>query len=268
MDDIGVMAAVAVVGSEIDELEPSYEQARMRTDWPQWKAAIDVELQNLRAAGTWEVVERPDDVNVVDSKWVFRLKKDAKGKVIKWKAWLVARGFTQVYGVDYFETFAPVARLTSVRSILAIAARNNWEIYMFDFHSAYLNGILDDGETIYMEQPPHHEVANHSRYVVKLRKSLYGLKQAGRKWYDTLCHSLADIGFQRSMADPAVFYVHVGNDTVMLFIHVDDTTITGSSSLLINEFKKRIAKRFDITDLGQISWLLGLAIVRDCTKRT
>src|SRR5271168_196197 len=268
MDDIGVIAAVAVVGSEIDELEPSYEQARMRTDWPQWKAAIDVELQNLRAAGTWEVVERPDDVNVVDSKWVFRLKKDAKGKVVKWKARLVARGFTQVYGVDYFETFAPVARLASVRSILAIAARNDWEIYMFDFHSAYLNGILDDGETIYMEQPPHHEVADRARYVVKLRKSLYGLKQAGRKWYDTLCHSIADIGFQRSMADPAVFFAHVGNDTVILFIHVDDTTITGSSSLLINEFKKRITKRFDITNLGEISWLLGLAIVRDRTKRT
>ena len=109
---------------------------------------------------------------------------------------------------------------------------------MFNFHSAYLNGVLDndDGETIYMEQPPHHEVADCARYVVKLKKSLYGLKQAGRKWYDTLCHSLADIGFQRSMADPAVFFARVGRDVVILFIHVDDTTITGSSASLISIF--------------------------------
>jgi hypothetical protein len=266
-DEVGALAAVAIVDDELDAIEPSYEEARTRSDWPQWKEAIDVELRNLEQAGTWEVVERPGGVNIVDSKWVFRLKKNAKGEVIKWKARLVARGFTQVYGVDYFETFAPVARLASVRSILAIAARNDWEILMFDFHSAYLNGILDNGETIYMEQPPHHEVADRSRYVVKLRKSLYGLKQAGRKWYDTLCHSLADIGFQRSTVDPAVFFVPVGGDVVVLFIHVDDSTITGSSTTLIDVFKRRIAERFDITDLGPVSWLLGLAVVRDRTKR-
>ena len=108
-------------------------------------------------------MERPEGVNVVDSKWVFWLKKDAKGNVVKWKARLVVRGFTQVQGVDYFETFAPVVRLVSIRFILAIAARNNWEVNMFDFHSAYLNGILNEGEIIYMEQPPYHEVADRSR---------------------------------------------------------------------------------------------------------
>ena len=117
----GVMAAITVVSTEEDELEPSYEQACRRSDWPQWKQAIDVELENLKAAGTWEIVERPEGVNVVDSKWVFRMKKDAKGKVIKWKARLVARGFTQIYGVNYFETFAPVVRLALIRIILAIA---------------------------------------------------------------------------------------------------------------------------------------------------
>jgi hypothetical protein len=262
------MAAIAAAGPEADELEPSYEEARKRSDWPQWQAAIEVELANLKEAGTWEIVERPQNINVVDSKWVFRMKKDAKGNVVKWKARLVARGFTQIYGVDYFETFAPVARLASIRTILAIAARNDWEIDMFDFHSAYLNGILDDGEDIYMEQPPHRETVDRSRYVVKLRKALYGLKQAGRKWYDTLCNSLAELGFKKSMADPAVFYVHVGNEIVILFIHVDDSTITGSSIDLIKEFRARIAQRFEITDLGSISWLLGLAIGRDRAAHT
>ena len=195
VEDDETVSMAAVANAESDEVEPTYEEARRRSDWPEWRNAIDMELQNLKDAGTWDVVERPGDANVVDSKWVFQLKKDAKGKVIKWKACLVARGFTQVYGVDYFATFAPVARLASIQFILAIATRNNWEIFMFDFHLAYLNGVLSDGETIYMEQPPHHEVADHTRYVMKLHKSLYGLKQAGKKWYDTLSGSLVAIGF-------------------------------------------------------------------------
>lgn len=266
-DDEAATMAAMVVG-EVDEVEPSYEEARVRSDWPEWRKAIDIELESLKSAGTWDVVERPANVNVVDSKWVFRLKKDAKGRVIKWKARLVARGFTQVQGVDYFETFAPVARLASIRFILAVAARNDWEINMFDFHSAYLNGVLSDGETIYMEQPPYHEVADRSRYVVKLRKSLYGLKQAGRRWYDTLCVALGRIGFRRSLADPAVFFIHVGDDVAILFIHVDDTTITGSSTHLVEELEQEIGKSFDITHLGPVSWLLGLAITRDRAKRT
>ena len=139
--------------------------------------------------------------------------------------------------------------------------QNDWEIFMFNFHSAYLNGVLDDSEIIYMEQPPYHEVASHSRYVVKLCKSLYGLKQAGRKWYDMLCGGLADIGFQKSVADPAVFFIHTGSNIVFLFIHVDDTTMTGSSMDLIKKYEQQIGEMFDITHLGPVSWLLGLAII-------
>src|SRR5271168_1023683 len=139
---------------------------------------------------------------------------------------------------------------------------------MFDFHLAYLNGVLDDDEIIYMEQPPHHEIKERSRYVVKLKKSLYGLKQAGRKWYNSLCCSLVKIGFTRSTADPGVFYVQVGGGMIVLAIHVDDTPIAGSTAKLVNEFKGRIDEKFKITDLGSISWLLGLSIERDCAART
>ena len=137
---------------------------------------------------------------------------------------------------------------------------------MFDFHSAYLNGVLDDDETIYMEQVPYHEVASHSHYVVKLCKSLYGLKQAGRKWYDTLCGSLVIIGFQKSMADPAVFFVHTGSNIVFLFIHVDNTTMTGSSMDLIKKYEQKIREMFDIMHLGPVLWLLGLTIIQDHSK--
>ena len=139
---------------------------------------------------------------------------------------------------------------------------------MFDFYSAYLNGILDDREMIYMEQPPHHEVADHTCYVLKLQKSLYGLKQAGRKWYNTLCGLLTGIGFQRSLADPAIFFAYIGGNVVILFIHVDNTTITGSSTSLNKEFKKWIGEHFEITDLESTLWLLGLAIERDRTMQT
>ena len=170
--------------------------------------------------------------------------------------------------MDYFETFAPVARLVSIQFIFARAARNDWEINMFNFHSAYLNGVLNEGETIFMEQPPHHEMADCSRYIVKLRKSLYGLKQARRKWYDTLCKVLIDIGFQRSAADPVVFFICMGNDIAILFIHVDDMTMTGSSPSLIDKLEHQIGETFEITHLGPVSWLLGLAISRNRSRRT
>jgi len=154
----GDASGMSTAMSETDAFELTYDEAKTRSNWPHWQDAIRVELDNLKAAGTWEIVERLRDTNVVDSKWVFHVKKDADGNISKWKAQLVARGFTQVYGVDYFETFAPVAKLASIHTILAIVARNNWDISMFDFHSAYLNGELD--EDIYMEQPPYYETAD------------------------------------------------------------------------------------------------------------
>jgi len=130
---------------------------------------------------------------------------------------------------------------------------------MFDFHSTFLNSYLDVDEDIYMEQPPNHAAADPDHYVVKLYKSIYGLKQAGKKWYDSLSRSLADIGFQKSEADPAIFYAHVGDEVVILAIHVDDCTIMGSSETLQNDFKAHIRDKFKLNDLGPILWLLGFA---------
>jgi hypothetical protein len=132
---------------------------------------------------------------------------------------------------------------------------------MFDFHGAYLNGQLD--EDIFMEQPPDYETADHECYVVKLHKTLYGLKQAGKKWYDLLCCLLANIGFKKMEADPAVFYVHTGNNIIILAIHVDDSTMTSNSTILQQEYKAQINAKFELTNLGPISWLLGLAITCD-----
>ena len=261
-------ANLAAATSQAEALDPTWEEARKRPDWPHWEAAIKAELSALKDAGTFQLVSRPLGKNVVDCKWVLRIKKNAAGEIEKYKARLVARGFTQVHGVDYYETFAPTAKLASIRTILAIAARNDWDIDMFDFNSAYLNGELDEGEEIYMEQPPGYETANRRSFVWRLRKALYGLKQGGRRWYETLSRALAELGLTQCAHDHAVFYARQDGHFVILAIHVDDCTITGSSADLLRQYKEQIAARFKMTDLGPISWLLGIEIIRDREART
>ena len=227
---------------------------------------MDREMKTLEDAGTWETVPRPTGRNIVGSKWVFRIKRKADGSVDKYKARLVARGFTQIYGTDYFETYSPVAKLTSFRAILALAARQDWDINSFDFNGAYLNGELGENEEIYMKNPPSYD--DDEDTVKHLKKSLYGLKQVGRKWYDTLKHTLADLGFRVSIADPGVFHTRVGEHPIIIAVHVDDCAITSSSSALLREYKKKIHARHSITDLGPIHWLLGIKITRDRDLRT
>ena len=179
---------------------------------------------------------------------------------------LVARGFTQIYGTDYFETYSPIAKLTSFHAILALAVRQDWDIDSFDFDGAYLNGELRENEEIYMKNPPSY---NDDEDTVKhLKKSLYRLKQAGQKWYDTLKHTLTDLGFCISIADPGVFHTHVREHPIIIAIHMDDCAITSSSSVLLREYKKKIHAHHSITDLGPIHWLLGIKITRDRDLRT
>jgi hypothetical protein len=174
---------------------------------------------------------------------------------------LVARGFTQIHGVDYYETFASVAKLASVRTILAIAARNDWEIDVFDFHGAYLNGKLDEGEDVYMEQPPEYETADW-------QKALYGLKQGGRKWYNTLCRTLTKLGLKRAEANFGVFYAHIRGDIILLAIHIDDCVLTGSNVALLTKFKQKVGAIYKLTDLGPISWLPSIKVTRDRPTKT
>lgn len=267
MVSIEEMAMASVIGGS-EGLEPTYAEARRRPDWPKWQEAIQKELDSLKANGTWELVERPDNANVVDSKWVFRIKKNAAGEIEKYKARLVARGFTQIYGVDYYQTYAPVAKLSSFRLLLAVAARNGWPTDSFDFDSAYLNGELDDDEVVYMEQPPGHEFANRHRYVLRLIKALYGLKQSARVWYNKLFAAFLELGFKRSEADHGVFYKEIGKDLLVVAVHVDDCLATGSSAKLLEEFKGQINSKYRMTDLGPAHWLLGIKVTRDLAERT
>jgi hypothetical protein len=171
------------------------------------------------------VVDRPEGVNVVGSKWVFKAKKDAAGNVIRYKARLVAQGFLQVPGVDYFDTFAPVARLASIRTVLAFAAAEDYETGQIDIKAADLNGELTEDEVIFMKQAPgYEEVSDDGKVrVLRLWKTLYGLKQAGRRWYHKLVEIMTKLGFTRCGGDQAVFFRRCEKTGVLIIVlvHVD-----------------------------------------------
>ena len=249
-------------------LMPTYEEALKRPDWPKWEDVINKELNSLKASATWELVERPVDGNVVDSKWVLRIKKNSTGGIEKYKARLVAKGFTQIYGVDYYETYAPVARLSSFRILLALAAQNGWPVHSFDFDSAYLNCKFEEDEVIYIEQPPGYETKDRRYWVWRLWKALYGLKQGARNWYKALCKALEELGFTRTEADHGVFFKKIGEDIIILAVHVDDCAVTAKSMDLIKQFMAEMDKKYKLTDTGPASWLLGIKISRDLVEKT
>jgi Reverse transcriptase (RNA-dependent DNA polymerase) len=217
---------------------------------------MEREIETLECAGTWETVPCPEGKNVIGSKWVFQLKCKADSSIDKYKARLVVRSFTQIYGVDYFNTFSPITKLASIRTILVLAACHDWDVDTFNFNSAYLNGELGEEEEIYMQEPPGFEESTGS--VKWLRKLLYGLKQAGHWWYDTLTCALNDLGLCITQADPGVFHVQVEDDVLILAVHVDDCVITSSSSELMRCYKQTLNTQYALTDLGPIHWLLGI----------
>ncbi|KAF7371239.1 Transcription factor [Mycena sanguinolenta] len=268
VDESTEYALVADI-SEVEGIEPhNLAEARRSPDWPHWEKAIKEELATLEANNTWELVNTPESANIVGNKWVFRIKRDAAGRVQRYKARLVAQGFSQVEGVDYFDTFAPVARLSSVRTILALAARLDLEIHQIDIKGAYLNGKLTEKERIFMRQPTGFPYPNSTGKILRLIKTLYGLKQSGRRWYQRLSEICEKLGLMRCSTDQAVFYRRNDAGIVIVSVHVDDCTIAASNMTLINEVKAGIAKYVEIVDLGEIHWLLGIKVKRNRAERT
>ena len=201
---------LVVDAGDIKPLEPkSLVEVKRRPEWPEWEKAINEELKTLEEASTWEISDLPEGADLVGSKWVFRIKKDASGRVVRYKARLVAQGFSQVEEVDYFDTYAPVAKLSSLRTILALAARLDLELDQIDIKGAYLNGELTDDEIIYMRQPPGYPYPNANGRVLRLRKTIYRLKQSSHRWYQKLTVICKEtMGLTHCNVNQAVFYCH------------------------------------------------------------
>ena len=188
-------------------------------DDPDWVMAMQEELNNFTRNEVWSLVERPKQ-NVIGTKWVFWNKQDENGVVTRNKVRLVAQGFTQIEGLDFGETYAPVARLESIRILLAFATHHDFKLYQMDVNSAFLNGPLS--ELVYVEQPPGFEDSKRPNNVYKLHKVLYGLKQAPRAWYECLKDFLLKNGFEIGKADSTLFTHKVDNDIFVWQIYVDD----------------------------------------------
>ena len=236
-----------------------------------WKEAFDAEYSSLINNETWELVPPPLDANIVGSKWVLKVKRDANGNINRYKARLVAQGYSQVKGVDYDEVFSPVARNTSVRSLLALANAHDLEIHQMDVKTAFLNGSLDC--EIYMSQPEGFVDPDRPNHVCKLKKSIYGLKQSTRCWNTTLDEYLKSVGYYKSNADGCIYVKSVkeANDRisfVILGVYVDDIIPVSNNPVLLKAEKAALCERFEMVDQGEIHYLLGMSIKRDRECRT
>ncbi|KAL0319934.1 UNVERIFIED_CONTAM: Retrovirus-related Pol polyprotein from transposon TNT 1-94 [Sesamum radiatum] len=237
-------------------MEPeSFEAAAKHEVWVQ---AMKEEIKMIEKNDTWELAERPKDKEVIGVKWIYKTKLNADGSIQKHKARLVAKGYSQLPGIDYTETFAPVARLDTIRALVAIAANKNGKIYQMDVKSAFLNGYID--EEIYVEQPQGFIAKGYEEKVLRLKKALYGLKQAPRAWYSRIDNYFMDRGFRRSLSEPTLYVKRQGNDTLIVSLYVDDLIYTGNNEKMIHDFKEDMMKTFEMSDLGLMHFFLGIEI--------
>ena len=218
------------------------------------------EMNALMKNETWDLVPKPKDVQPVSCKWVYRIKRKTDGSINRFKARLVARGFSQKYGEDYDETFSPVAKMTTVRSLLSLAASFGWKLWQLDVKNAFLYGELD--KEIFMEQPLGFKSREHPDYVCKLKKALYGLKQAPRAWYGKLAQFLQFCGYVPSNSDPSLFFKKNGGVHVVVLLYVDDMIITGSDDAEIARLQEDMSVRFEMKKLGELNNFLGLEVER------
>ncbi|KAL3509735.1 hypothetical protein ACH5RR_029136 [Cinchona calisaya] len=215
-------------------------------------------LVNLRKNNVWTFVERPSFHPVIGTKWVFRNKLNDKGEIIRNKARLVAKGYAQEEGIDFDETFAPVAKLESIRMFLAFACFNDFKLFQMDVKSAFLNDFID--QEVFVEQPPGFENKNFLNHVFKLSKALYGLKQAPRAWYERLSGFLIENGFKRGVVDTTLFTKTNSNGLLIVQIYVDDIIFGATNESLCKDFSHLMQKEFEMGMMGKLQFFLGLQV--------
>lgn len=221
---------------------------------------MDSEYKSLLENKTWILVPRPRNKKVLSNRWVFKTKSNQKGEVEKFKARLVVRGHTQREGVDYEETFAPVSRYETIRTLLAASVDEEMYIHQMDVVSAYVQGELSD--EVYMEQPEMYVQKDEESKVCKLLKPLYGLKQSGREWYNTFDKHVTNNGGERTMADPCMYVFGKGDDRVILLSYVDDIILASKKIERLEFVKSKLKSTFKMVDLGPIHDILGINVKR------
>ncbi|GJS46085.1 retrovirus-related pol polyprotein from transposon TNT 1-94 [Tanacetum coccineum] len=223
-----------------------------------WFQAMQDEIHEFDRLDVWELVPPPDCAMIIALKWIYKVKLDEYGDVLKNKARLVAKGYRQEEGLDFEESFAPVARLEAIRIFLANAASKNMTVYQMDVKTAFLNGELK--EEVYVSQPEGFVDPDRPHHVYRLKKALYGLKQAPRAWYDTLSKFLLAQGFSKGVVDPTLFIRKTGKHTLHVQIYVDDIIFASTDPKDCDRFSNEMSSKFQMSMMGQISFFLGLQI--------
>lgn len=225
-----------------------------------WRAAMDIEIQAIEKNNTWELSDLPKDTKKIGVKWVYKTKLKENGEVDKLKARLVVKGYVQQQGIDYTEIFAPVARMDTVRMIVALAAQKGWTLYQLDVQSAFLHGELN--EEVYVEQPKGYELENSPNKVYRLKKALYGLKQAPRAWFNRIEAHFISEGFENCYSEHTLFTkTNTRGKILIVSLYVDDLIFTGNDELMFTKFKNSMLREFDMTDLGRMRFFLGIEVL-------
>ncbi|KAM2111915.1 hypothetical protein ACFX1R_014483 [Malus domestica] len=251
--------------NETKEDPRDYTEAMSDIDSKRWQEAMKSEMDSMYQNQVWTLVDPPEGIVPVGNKWVFKRKIGVDGNVETYKARLVAKGYRQREGIDYEETFSPVAMIKSIRILLAIAAYHDYEIWQMDVKTAFLNGYLE--EELYMTQPEGFVSKSEKTKVCKLQRSIYGLKQASRSWNIRFDTEIKTFGFTQNEDDNCVYQKVVGDAVVFLVLYVDDILLFGNDTAVLSSVKVWLSKTFHMKDLGDASYVLGIKLYRDRSRK-
>ena len=256
----------ALTSEALRTIPAAVQEAMARPDAHLWREAMQDELRSLAENNAWELTELPPGAKLTGSRWVFDLKRDVAGHVVRNKAQFLVRGFTQNPGVDYDEVWAPTPARATVRAVLALATATDMEIHCLDIKTAYLNSMMD--KDVYVEQPKGSAVGG-KKLVWHILRAVYGCKQAGRLWGGHFAATLVNAGAVRSAADPCLFvWSHSVHGVLFILVHVDDVLLSAEDRAGIKAVKDVITSAYTIRDFGEVGDFLGMRVTRDRTART
>ncbi|KAL5810596.1 hypothetical protein ACOSQ4_027164 [Xanthoceras sorbifolium] len=258
---LGIGEGQGVVSTDSVDDPLTFKNAMEDPDKGEWLKAMNLEMESMYSNSVWDLVDLPDEVKSIGCRWIYKRKRGVIGKVKTFKARLVAKVYTQKEGVDYEETFSPVAMFKSTRILLSIAVYFDYEIWQMDVKTAFLNGNLN--EIIYIMQPEGFVSPDQEQKVCKLQRSIYGLKQASRSWNIKFDDVINTYGFEQNVDEPCVYKRVINKNIVFLFLYVDDILLIGNDVGVLSDVKGWLASQFQMKDLGEASYVVGIQLIRD-----
>ncbi|KAL2232748.1 UNVERIFIED_CONTAM: Retrovirus-related Pol polyprotein from transposon TNT 1-94 [Sesamum indicum] len=250
-DEVNMTSIALVVSSDPTSFEDAVKSSK-------WRLVMDEEIKSIEKNQTWQLVELSIGTKKIGVKWVYKTKLNELGEVDTYKARLIVKGYSQQHGIDYTEVYAPVAKMDTVRMIIAFAAKRGWSLYQLDVKSAFLHGELK--EDVFVEQPRGYEKKGSEHMVYKLQKTLHRLKQAPRASFSWIKSYFIKEGFETTPSEPTLFLKRKGGKILIVSIYVDDLLFTSDDEVMLCEFKNSMNKQFDMIDLGKMRFFLGIEV--------